>query len=96
MGLPAMYLLVRCRVGSARVGIDPEGDVPRYAQLAAILRARIEAGDLAPGRRIPSMTTLQQEYGVSRITIRHAVDLLVEEGLVRTVRGLGTFVSRPG
>jgi GntR family transcriptional regulator len=76
------------------VEIDPDGDVPRYEQLAAILRARIDNGELEPGRRIPSETTLQQEYGVSRITVRHAIELLRTEQLVRTVPGLGTFVRR--
>jgi GntR family transcriptional regulator len=75
------------------MSVDPDADVPRYRQLADILRARIESGELPPGRRVPSETTLQQEQGVSRITVRHAIDLLRGEGLVHTVPGLGTYVT---
>jgi GntR family transcriptional regulator len=73
--------------------VDPDSDVPRYRQLAELLRARIESGELRTGRRIPSETTLQQEHGLSRLTIRKAVELLREDGLVHTVPGLGTFVN---
>jgi len=66
--------------------------VPRYQQIAAILRARIEAGKLAPGQRIPSEPTLMQEFGVARNTARHAIGLLRDEELVVTVPGVGTFV----
>jgi DNA-binding GntR family transcriptional regulator len=48
------------------VTIDPLGPTPVYQQLATILRARIESGDLAPNRPIPSETALQQEHGVAR------------------------------
>jgi GntR family transcriptional regulator len=63
-----------------------------YQQLATILRARIESGDLAPNRPIPSETALQQEHGVARGTARRAVAILRDEGLVVTVQGRGTFV----
>jgi GntR family transcriptional regulator len=74
------------------VTIDPLGPTPVYQQLATILRARIESGDLAPNRPIPSETALQQEHGVARGTARRAVALLRDEGLVVTVKGRGTFV----
>jgi DNA-binding GntR family transcriptional regulator len=72
--------------------LDPLGPTPVYQQLAAILRARIESGELAPNRPIPSETALQQEHGVARGTARRAVALLRDEGLVVTVKGRGTFV----
>lgn len=76
--------------------LDPESAVPLYQQLAALLRSRIEAGELLPDRPLPSELTLQQEHGISRITVRHAFRLLREEGLVITVRGKGTYVRDSG
>jgi GntR family transcriptional regulator len=75
--------------------IDPEGMEPLYLQLAAILRGRIERGDLLPNRPIPSILSLQQEYGLARGTVIHAVNVLRAEGLVKTVIGRGTFVVGP-
>ena len=74
------------------VTIDPLGPVPVYRQLADLLRRRIEDGDLAPNRPLPSESQLQQEHGVARGTARKAVALLREEGLVVTVKGRGTYV----
>ena len=74
------------------VSIDHEGDVPIYVQLADMLRARIETGDLAPRRPIPSKRTLMQEYGIAGGTIDKAVEILRGEGLVRTVPGRGIYV----
>lgn len=72
--------------------IDPEGPDPLYVQLAAVLRQRIKSGELPLNRPIPSVIQLQQEYDVARGTALHAVDVLRQEGLVRTVAGRGTFV----
>lgn len=72
--------------------IDRDSAVPRYAQLAAILRRRIQTGDLAPGRRIPSQMELEQQYGLARGTIKRAVALLKDEGLIERSPGLGMFV----
>jgi GntR family transcriptional regulator len=64
-------------------------------QLAAILRTRIESGQYPPGSRLPTMLALEAESGLSPMTVRRAIKLLVAEGLVRTVPGRGTFVTRP-
>lgn len=72
--------------------LDPGGMVPLYAQLANLLRARIESGEYPPGRPLPSEPQLMGEFAVSRITARHAVRLLVSEGIVRTVPGKGSYV----
>lgn len=72
------------------------GDVPRYQQLAAILRQQIEAGELPPRTPIPSKRQLRQTYGISGQTVDKAVQLLRDEGLVRTVPGLGIFVTGRG
>ena len=72
--------------------IDHEGAVPVYRQLADILRAQIESGELAPGRPVPSERTLTQRYGVAVGTVKKAVEVLRSEGLVHTVTGRGIFV----
>jgi DNA-binding GntR family transcriptional regulator len=72
--------------------IDRHGMDPLYQQVAAVLRTRIESGELPVGRALPSETQLMGEFGVSRITARHAVRLLADEGLVKVVQGRGVFV----
>lgn len=72
--------------------IDHEGPEPVYRQLAAILRAQIESGELRSGRPIPSERTLTQRYGVAVGTVKKAVEVLRSEGLVQTVIGRGIFV----
>jgi GntR family transcriptional regulator len=73
--------------------VDHLGQEPLYKQLAAILRGMIERGDLEPGQAMPSESYLQQEHGVSRGTVRMAIGLLRDEGLVITLSGRGTFVA---
>ena len=63
---------------------------PPYVQLAAILRARIASGEITA--RLPGERALQQEFDLAPVTIRKAVRLLRDEGLVRTVPGMGTWV----
>ncbi|MFD4596683.1 GntR family transcriptional regulator [Streptomyces sp. NPDC058464] len=75
--------------------IDHEGPVTPYRQLAEILKARIARGDWADGRPIASENRLVQEYGLARSTVRRAVALLAEEGVVWTVQGRGTYVGQP-
>lgn len=72
--------------------IDPLSPVPRYQQLAGILRTAIRAGDYPPGTRLPSEKTLTQEFGVARETASKAMDMLAAEGLAVTVPGVGWFV----
>ncbi|MBV8274015.1 MAG: GntR family transcriptional regulator [Verrucomicrobia bacterium] len=56
---------------------------------------RISSGSLPAGSRLPSEDSLVQEYGVSRTTIRAAIQSLVQRGLVEIRRGKGTFVTQP-
>jgi DNA-binding GntR family transcriptional regulator len=74
--------------------VDQLDPTPLKVQLANELRARIESGDLEPGQPIPSESYLQQEHGVSRGTVREAVAILREQGLVVTIQGRGTYVAR--
>jgi len=72
--------------------IDHGGRLPVYLQLADIIEQRIKSGELRVGRTIPSEQTLMQEYGLSRGSVRKAVSVLRERGLVDTVAHRGTFV----
>jgi DNA-binding GntR family transcriptional regulator len=78
------------------MSIDRDGPIPPYRQIAEILRGRIAAGEIPPGRRIPSLVELEQEFEVARDTLRKAVQVLKDEGLVETVPGMGVFVVEPG
>ncbi|WP_406078492.1 GntR family transcriptional regulator [Micromonospora sp. NBC_00858] len=76
--------------------IDSMSPTPLYVQLADLLGKRIEVGKLKPRQPLPSETQLRQEYGVSRGTVRAAVALLRERGLVVTLPQRGTYVvERP-
>ncbi|MFR7797617.1 MAG: GntR family transcriptional regulator [Collinsella sp.] len=65
----------------------------QYERLAGTLRDRIAAGIYARGDKLPSEMELMDESGLSRSTVRHALKVLVDEGLVRTERGRGAFVA---
>ena len=73
--------------------LDTNNAVPLYEQLRVALRERLDSGVLAPGERLPSETELCQKYGVSRITVRQAMQGLEQEGLIRRTRGKGTVVA---
>lgn len=74
-----------------------DSPVPRYAQLAELLRQRIARGVWAQGHKVPSLEALVAEFQVARVTVRQAVDLLAREGLLSPQRGRGTFVTgQPG
>jgi GntR family transcriptional regulator len=67
--------------------------VPPYLQLAAIIRGQIESGHLAPGQQLPSALRLASDYQVSAPTVKKALAVLKDEGLVTGVAGYGTFVA---
>lgn len=74
--------------------IDPTSPVPKYTQLRELLLSQIEE-QLGVDSLIPSERELCQKYGLSRMTVRQAVDQLVSEGRLYRVPGKGTFVARP-
>ncbi len=74
--------------------IDTESPVPPYRQVAAFLRGRIESGELAPGRRLPSIADLVQDYGIARTTAAKALRVLIDEGLAEVSPGMGTYVRK--
>jgi len=73
--------------------IDPTNVVPKYYQLASILRDQIESGEWPPRAPIPSERQLEINYNVSRTTIRQAIDYLERQGFLYREHGRGTFVS---
>jgi GntR family transcriptional regulator len=73
------------------VTIDHGSPVPVYSQLADILRAQIESGEIERG--LPSVRTLMQQYGLSQASVTHALNVLREEGLIIGVVGKGYYVA---
>jgi GntR family transcriptional regulator len=74
---------------------DQASWVPGYVQIADGIRHKIVSGALSGGDRLPSERQLCEEWGVSTITVRKALETLRAEGLVYGVRGKGTFVRKP-
>ena len=69
--------------------------LPKYYQLAQILSEQIVSGTLQPDQQLPTEEELGQTYQMSRGTVREAIRLLAEEGLIWRGRGQGTFVKAP-
>ncbi|MFM7262791.1 MAG: GntR family transcriptional regulator, partial [Acidimicrobiales bacterium] len=65
----------------------------RYHQIADELRARVTSGEYAAGRLLPSESELSTEFGASRVTVRKALELLRDGGLVDARQGFGWFVA---
>jgi GntR family transcriptional regulator len=67
----------------------------KYQKIADRLRDQIDSGELQPGERLPSEPDLVRQFDASRNTVRLAIALLTNQGLVVTRQGLGTFVNEP-
>jgi GntR family transcriptional regulator len=79
------------KVPSLDVG---EPRIPRYLQVASILRHRIDNRTWTVGDQIQTIDELEREFGVARVTVRQAIELLREEGLLQSQQGRGTFVVK--
>jgi GntR family transcriptional regulator len=66
---------------------------PRYQMIADNLRDRIRSGGVTAGRLLPSESSLSEEFSVSRVTVRRALEQLREAGLIDSRQGLGWFVA---
>jgi DNA-binding GntR family transcriptional regulator len=75
------------------IRIDRMSPIPLYFQVTAQLEAAIDAGELAPGDRLPNEIELAESLGLSRPTMRHALEELVGKGLLMRRRGYGTEVA---
>lgn len=69
----------------------PRKAVPPYRAVSAALRERVEAGEWLPGEQLPTVRTLAETYGVSVTTVRRALALLADDGLVTVTPGWGVF-----
>jgi GntR family transcriptional regulator len=76
--------------------LDPSSPIPLYRQLVVALEARIASGEAPTGDYLPGEMELSEQFGVSRITAKRALDELAAAGLVTRSRGRGTkVVARP-
>jgi DNA-binding GntR family transcriptional regulator len=73
--------------------IDRSSYEPAYAQLVRILLRQVAAGEFRPGDRLPSEAQLCERYGVSPMTVRRVVNILVDRGVAVAEQGRGTFVK---
>jgi GntR family transcriptional regulator len=69
--------------------------MPLHTQLYHLLQAQIESGELPPESQLPSERELCERYGVSRTTVRNALAQLINQGLVYTAIGKGSYVAPP-
>lgn len=74
--------------------IDKKSPIPVYYQLKNIILKKIKDGDYKEGNLIPSERELSDELGISRMTVRHALNQLVTEGVLLREKGKGTFVTK--
>lgn len=71
-----------------------DNNTPLYIQIAKSIRRQIDGGEIGAGEALPSERHLCEMTGASRVTIRKAVDQLIDEGLLLRKQGSGTFVSK--
>jgi DNA-binding GntR family transcriptional regulator len=64
-----------------------------YQRIVDDIVARIDSGELAPGAKLPSSRELQEQYDTSHMTVRTAITILRDRGLVESVSGVGVFVT---
>ena len=78
-----------------KMNLSGDRSVPMYQQIKNAIVEKIHSGDWQPGQLIPSENQLAEALGASRMTINRPLRELANEGLLRRVHGLGTFVSEP-
>src|SRR5215475_11128285 len=74
------------------MGIEQDDPRHAYLQIADDLRRAIRQGELAPGGQLPSTNELTEKYGVAAMTVRNALRVLRDEGLLVARQGSGVFV----
>ena len=75
--------------------IDRRISTPAYLQLVNILKEAIGRGVYRPGDRLPSESKLCKQHGLSPMTVRRSINALLDQGIVSTTRGSGTYVKSP-
>jgi len=74
--------------------LDKDLPVPLYHQLQAVLKAEIESRKWRADEQLPNETKIAERFGVSKITVRQALQKLADQGYIRREHGRGTFVAR--
>jgi DNA-binding GntR family transcriptional regulator len=82
---------VTARIGTTRYR-DRRSQEPAYLHIADAITEQIGAGVYRPGDQLPTEAQLRAQYGVSPMTVRRAINILLDQGLVTTTQGKGTFV----
>ena len=77
----------------ADINIDRDSFEPAYVQLVNILKQQIAMGVYLPGNRLPSESELCKRYQVSPMTVRRSIKALLDQGIVSTIQGSGTYVK---
>ncbi|EDM98779.1 UbiC transcription regulator-associated domain protein [Pseudoflavonifractor capillosus ATCC 29799] len=75
--------------------VDKEKPIPLYYQIEESIRAQIESGELAPGEKLPTEQWYCSFFGVSRMTLRKALQDLINAGVIERSRGQGPTVAQP-
>src|SRR5512137_426268 len=75
--------------------LSRQSKLPLYQQLYDILHGELTRGLWKPGDMLPAESELMQRFGISRITVRQVLDMLVRDGLIYRQQGRGTFVAHP-
>lgn len=70
-----------------------EESIAKYKEICLWIRNRLESGELKPGDKVESEYKLCRQFQVSRQTVRHAIAVLEEEGIIERYRGSGTYIS---
>jgi DNA-binding GntR family transcriptional regulator len=78
-----------------QVNIDRQAFEPAYVQLVSILKEQMSKGIYLPGDRLPSESELCKRYQVSPMTVRRSIKVLLDQGVVSTIQGSGTYVKPP-
>ncbi|ADO49338.1 GntR family transcriptional regulator [[Enterobacter] lignolyticus] len=66
---------------------------PMYRQIADALREQIQCGALKAGDALPTESALQEQFGVSRVTVRQALKQLTEQSIIESIQGSGSYVK---
>ena len=86
-----MILPANDKAAAWRVTIDKSNGEPIYLQIATAIKQLLHSGKIPPGSSLPPEQVLARQFGVSRMTMRQANDVLEREGLIERQRGRGTF-----
>jgi DNA-binding GntR family transcriptional regulator len=90
-----MFTMITMSLPDKRDRINHRAPHLLWQQVADDLQADMDSGELAEDARLPGELELAEQYGVSRDTIRRAIQELASEGLLVVLHGRGTFVARP-